>query len=227
MEYELLKQNIESCRARLERAAQRWGRPVRLCAVTKTVDVETINLSYAAGVRIIGENRVQEAREKFPALNPDFALHIIGQLQTNKVKYILEFAQMVQSLDRMALAQEIDRRAKEHGRAMPVLIQVNIARESQKSGVYEEDLEQLVRQCARLDGLSVKGLMAIMPLCDDPEQVRPYFRAMRAWYERLRQQAIAGVEMEYLSMGMSGDYVVAAEEGANMVRVGSAIFGHR
>mgnify|MGYP000917368090 CR=1 FL=1 len=226
MDRALLARNIDTCRSRLREASARWG-DVTICAVTKTIDAETINLAYEEGARIIGENRVQEAREKFPALNPDFSLHIIGQLQTNKVKYLMEFARMIQSLDRVSLAGEIDVRARAAGIRMPVLVQVNIAREPQKAGVYEEDLVVFLRESARLKGLSIEGLMAIMPLTGDLESLRPLFRRMRAWFDRLRDEAIEGVDMNVLSMGMSGDYTVAAEEGATMVRLGSAIFGAR
>jgi pyridoxal phosphate enzyme (YggS family) len=221
-----LSENLAVCRARLKEAGARLGE-VELCAVTKTVDADTINLIYDEGVRIIGENRVQEAREKFPSLNPDFCLHIIGQLQTNKVKYLMGMAKMIQSLDRSELALEIDRRAQAAGIKMPVLVQVNIAREPQKAGIPEEEIESFVRSIAKLPGLKVEGLMAIMPLTDDQEALRPYFRRMRAWFDRLREEAAEGAEMRVLSMGMSGDYVTAAEEGATMVRLGSAIFGAR
>ncbi len=226
MDRRLLADNLRVCRSRLDEASARWG-TVAICAVTKTQDAHTINMAYDEGVRIIGENRVQEAREKFPALNPDFSLHIIGQLQTNKVKYLLGMAKMIQSLDRIELAREIDLRSQAAGIRMPVLVQVNIAREPQKAGVFEEDLESFLREVARLDGLSVEGLMAIMPLTNDQEALRPFFRRMRVWYDRLRVEAIQGVDMHVLSMGMSGDFTTAAEEGATMVRLGSAIFGAR
>ncbi len=226
MDRTMLACNLQVCRSRLEEASARWG-AVEICAVTKTQDAETINMAYAEGVRIIGENRVQEAREKFPALNPDFSLHIIGQLQTNKVKYLMGMAQMVQSLDRMALAEEISLRGQAAGMHMPVLAQVNIAREPQKAGIFEEDLKTFLKDAAHLEGLSIQGLMAIMPLSDDQEALRPFFRKMRVWFDRLREEAIEGVDMRVLSMGMSGDYTTAAEEGATMVRLGSAIFGAR
>ena len=226
MDRELLVRNIDTCRSRLQEASARWGE-VTICAVTKTLDAATINQVYGEGIRVIGENRVQEAREKFPALNPDFSLHIIGQLQANKVKYLMSMARMIQSLDRITLAREIDVRARAAGLRMPVLVQVNIAREPQKAGVLEEELLPFLREAARLSGLSIEGLMAIMPLTGDQEALRPLFRRMRAWFDRLRGEAIDGVGMRILSMGMSADYTTAAEEGATMVRLGSAIFGAR
>ena len=226
MDRELLARNLNACRSRLNEASARWG-GVEICAVTKTLDADTINMAFDEGVRIIGENRVQEAREKAPALNPEFSLHIIGQLQTNKVKYLMGFARMIQSMDRLPLAREIDLRAGAAGLRMPVLVQVNIAREPQKAGVREEELVPFLREAARLPGLSIEGLMTIMPLTDDQEALRPFFRRMRFLFDRIRNEAMEGVKMRVLSMGMSGDYLTAAEEGATMVRLGSAIFGAR
>ena len=226
MDRTILAENLRACRSRLDEASARWG-AVTICAVTKTIPAQTINLAFDEGVRIIGENRVQEAREKFSALNPDFSLHIIGQLQTNKVKYLIGMTKMVQSLDRMELAQEIDRRAQAAGIRMPVLVQVNIAREPQKTGVHEEAVPTFLREAVKLPGILIQGLMAIMPLTANPEEIRPMFRGMRVLFERMRDEAVDGADMRVLSMGMSGDYTVAAEEGATMVRLGSAIFGAR
>ncbi|HIS03654.1 MAG TPA: YggS family pyridoxal phosphate-dependent enzyme [Candidatus Pullichristensenella avicola] len=226
MERELLEKSLREMRARLDDASARWGR-VEICAVTKTVDVETINLACALGVRIIGENRVQEIAAKAERLDPGLTRHMIGRLQLNKVKQVLPLVDMIQSLDRRELLEEIDRRAQALGKPMPVLVQVNIAREAQKAGVLEEDLEAFVRLAASRKGVRVEGLMAIMPLVADPEQVRPYFRRMREWFDRLREQAIPGAQMRILSMGMSADCLVAAEEGATMVRPGRALFGAR
>ena len=220
-----LQANIDEVMGHLARASARFGQMPKLCAVTKTVDAETINMAAACGISIIGENRVQAAMQKFPSLNHQLSLHMIGQLQTNKVKYIIEHAAMIQSLDRIELAREIDRRAKQVGRVMPVLLQVNIAKEPQKSGVHEEELMSLLEACAGMNGLCVHGLMAIMPLLPDPESVRPYFRQMRTLFERVRAMNVENCTMDCLSMGMSGDYIVAVEEGATMVRVGSSIFG--
>ena len=195
--------------------------------MTKTVDVETINRARAAGINTIGENRVQELMGKLDRLDPAFQIHLIGQLQTNTVRTIIDRVDMIQSLDRPALAEEISRQAVRHGLSMPVLIQVNLAREPQKGGVYEEDLDALIRLAASLPGVHPQGLMAVMPATDDLETIRPLFRQMRRLFEQYRDAAIPGTEFQTLSMGMSGDAELAAEEGATMVRLGSALFGKR
>ena len=164
---------------------------------------------------------------KIDMLNPDYKIHLIGQLQTNKVKYIVDRVDMIQSVDRDALADEIDRRATAAGRVMPVLVQVNIAKEPQKAGIDEESLLPFIRRLSGMRGLRVDGLMAIMPIADDPEAVRPYFRRMREWFDRLKDMDIPNVSMNTLSMGMSDDCLVACEEGATMVRLGRALFGER
>ncbi len=226
MNREDLLANIAEWRERIGEASAKWG-GAEICAVSKTVDADTINLAWEGGIRTLGENRVQELMGKIDALNPDYRIHLIGQLQTNKVKPIINRVAMIQSVDREALAREISRRAVNAGVEMPVLIQVNIARESQKAGVDEEQLMPLLKLCADLPGVKVDGLMAIMPIADDPEDVRPYFRRMRCWFDRLRDMDLPGVAMNTLSMGMSDDAVVAAQEGATMVRLGRALFGAR
>lgn len=221
-----LETNISQWRERINEAAAKWG-GAEICAVTKTVDVETINRARAAGIRTIGENRVQELMSKIDTLDPEYKIHLIGQLQTNKVKYIIDRVDMIQSLDRDALAEEISRRAAAIGRVMPVLVQVNIAREEQKSGIDEDELLAFIERTSKLPGIKIEGLMAIMPFVDDPETIRPYFKRMREWFDRLRDMNMPNVSMNTLSMGMSGDCIVAAEEGATMVRLGSALFGAR
>lgn len=221
-----LENNIAQWQERIGNASARWG-GAEICAVTKTVDVETINRARAAGIRTIGENRVQELMSKIYRLDPAYQIHLIGQLQTNKVKTIIDKVDLIQSLDRDALAQEISRRAVNAGVTMPTLVQVNIAREPQKAGIDEDDLLDFLRRTGELPGIRVAGLMAIMPFADDPETVRPYFRRMRSWFDRLRDMQLKNVEMNILSMGMSGDCLVAAEEGATMVRLGRALFGAR
>ena len=225
-ERDALAARVREYRQRLGEASLRWG-GVEICAVTKTVDVERINMIYEAGIRTIGENRVQELMDKLPALHPDFQIHLIGQLQTNKVKYIAQRVNVVQSLDRESLALELNRQALRAGIRIPALVQVNIAREPQKGGLDEEALIPFLKRVADMPGICVKGLMAIMPQADDPEDVRVYFRQMRAWFDKLRESPVSGISMETLSMGMSHDCIVAAEEGATMVRLGSALFGRR
>ena len=226
MNQEQLLRNIAKWRQRIGEASAKWG-GAQICAVSKTVDADIVNMAWEGGIRILGENRVQEVVAKKDRLNPGFEIHLIGQLQTNKVKPAVQRVAMIQSVDREALAQEISRRAGAEGLVMPVLVQVNIAREPQKAGVDEEQLLPLLKRCAELPGLKVQGLMAIMPVADDPEEVRPYFRRMREWFDRLREADLPGIEMRTLSMGMSDDCVVAAEEGATMVRLGRALFGAR
>ena len=226
MNREDLLSNIQYWRERIGEASAKWG-GAEICGVSKTVDPDTVNMAWDGGIRILGENRVQELAGKQDRLNPGFEIHLIGRLQTNKAKAAVQRVAMIQSLDREALALEVSKRALAEGRTMPVLVQVNIGRESQKAGVDEEQLIPFLKQCAALPGLSVRGLMAIMPIADDPEDVRPLFRDMRRWFERLRDMDMDGVRMDILSMGMSDDCVVAAEEGATMVRLGRALFGAR
>ena len=226
VERDALIARVQEYQERLAKASEKWG-GVEICAVTKTMDAATANLAFEAGLKTIGENRVQEVVEKLPALNPEYSIHLIGQLQTNKVKYIINSVHMIQSLDRDSLAAEIDRQAKKAGVVMPVLVQVNIAREPQKGGICEEELIPFLKRVSQMEGISVKGLMSIMPQADDPEDVRPYFRRMREWFDRLRDHPLPGISMEILSMGMSHDCLVAAEEGSTMVRLGTALFGKR
>lgn len=226
MERETILQNIASWQERIADAGAKWG-GAEICAVTKTQSAETINIAWDGGIRTIGENRVQELMEKADELNPSYNIQLIGSLQTNKVKYIIDRVNMIQSLDRDSLAEEISRRADAKGKIMQALIQVNIAREPQKGGIDEDELEDFIRRCAWLPGLQIKGLMAIMPLSAQPEELRPYFRRMRTWFDRLRDENIENISMDVLSMGMSGDCIVAAQEGATMVRLGRALFGAR
>ena len=219
---------VDAIRQQLSDAAsERWGRAPEIIAVSKTVPAQRVNEVKYAGITRLGENRVQEALEKLPYLDSSFQIDLIGQLQLNKVKYIIDKVAMIQSLDREPLAQEIDRRAQQHGLCMPVLIQVNIGNEPQKGGIAVGDLLPFARLAASLPGLSVRGLMAVMPNLPDEAALRPYFVQMRQLFETLRDAAIGGTQVEELSMGMSGDYLLAAQEGATHVRIGSAIFGRR
>lgn len=227
MEKEIVAR-VEAIRRELEYAAvDRWGRAPEIIAVSKTVEASRVNLLKNADIARLGENRVQEIMEKLPYLDASFQIDLIGRLQNNKVKYIIDKVGMIQSLDRMSLAQEIDRRAQQHGLCMPVLVQVNIGNEPQKGGVPVDDTFSFVKQAAALPGLQIRGLMAVMPDLDDDDQLRPYFTRMRSLFDALREESIAGTCIEELSMGMSGDYLLAAQEGATHVRIGSAIFGSR
>lgn len=228
MESQQYQERIAQIQSKLEIAAlPRWGRTPRIIAVSKTVPAERINPVKEAGITTLGENRVQELLEKYPHLDASFDIDLIGRLQSNKVKYIIDKVHMIHSLDRESLAQEIDRRAQQRCMRMPVLIQVNIGNESQKGGVAPEDTISFARYAAGLPGLRVQGLMAVMPDLDDEDELRPYFIQMRELFCRLRNEAIAGTQISELSMGMSGDYEIAAQEGATIVRIGSAIFGTR
>ena len=226
MDREKLFANIALWQERIAEASAKWG-GAQICAVTKTQSAETVNLAHETGLSLIGENRVQELLSRIDQFDPGLHIHLIGSLQTNKVKYVISRVEMIQSLDRDALAEEISKRATTEGIVMPVLVQVNIAREPQKGGIDEDELLPFIRRCAVLPGLSVRGLMAIMPVADDPEDVRPYFRRMRVRFDRLRDMNIENTNMDILSMGMSSDCIVAAQEGATMVRLGRNLFGER
>ena len=227
MDAELLRARVEAVRANLAAASQGRYPVPKLIAVTKTHPAEMIFPLRDMGVEDIGENRVQEIEEKLPALKENFHIHLIGRLQSNKVKYIIENVCLIQSLDRLSLAAEIDRQAQKHLCVMPVLVQVSPAGEPQKGGLPPEDVRAFLREVSRMPGLRVRGLMAVMPLSRDEAYLSGLFADMRTLFDRLREEAIDGVEMEELSMGMSGDYMLAARHGTTMVRVGSALFGPR
>lgn len=222
--------NVLAVQERIRAAALRADRDpagVTLIAVTKTVSPETAAEAVAAGLTHLGENRVQEARDKRPLVPGSVNWHLIGHLQTNKAKYAVDLFDWVHSLDRLDLAEELHRRAVLRERRLPVLAQVNVSREATKSGVEPAGLRDLARRLARLDGLDVRGLMTIAPLVDNPEEARPIFRRLAELANELRQEGIDGVHVEHLSMGMSNDFEVAIEEGATMVRIGTALFGKR
>jgi pyridoxal phosphate enzyme (YggS family) len=200
---------------------------VELVAAAKTRTPAEILEAIEAGVRIIGENYVQEASEASQAVGRGARWHFIGHLQTNKVKRAVEVFDLVETVDSAGLAREIDKRSAAIGKRMPVLIEINSGREPQKSGVRPEDVEKLVRDISVLENVKVEGLMTMGPFEGDPEDSRPYFRETRRVWDALRALSIPGVEMRYLSMGMTNSYRVAIEEGANLVRIGTAIFGPR
>lgn len=227
MQEELLRARLESIRSSLCEASEGRYAPPQIVAVTKTHSAENILPLERLGLCSIGENRVQEIVEKRPLLGEKFQIHLIGRLQTNKVKYIMDKVCMVQSVDRLSLAQEIDRQAGKHGVTMPVLLQVSPAGEEQKGGMPPEEVRPFLETVRHMPGLSVRGLMAVMPNTPDQAYLSRLFADMRMLFERLREEAPQGVGMEELSMGMSGDYLLAARHGATMVRIGSALMGAR
>ncbi|PYN32720.1 MAG: YggS family pyridoxal phosphate-dependent enzyme [Candidatus Rokuibacteriota bacterium] len=217
-----IRANLERVRERVAKAAERAGRrpaDVLLIGVSKTVEVARIRQAIEAGVEALGENRVQEARDKVVEIGRPVPWHLIGHLQTNKVRDALELFDVVHSLDRLDLAKELDKRARARGRTVAALVEVNLAGEASKGGVSPDGLGALLDAVAAMSAVSVRGLMAIPPEAKEPDDSRVWFRALRKLGERYG--------FSELSMGMSGDFEVAIEEGATMVRVGTAIFGPR
>ena len=227
MTQEILAERVREIRRELETAADGRYPPPRLIAVTKTHGTEEILPLREAGVTEIGENRVQELKAKLPGLQDSFQIHLIGRLQRNKVKQVIRDVCMIQSLDNLQLAEEIHRQAMQAERRMPVLVEISPAGEAQKGGIPPGEAESFLRSAARLEGLQVRGLMAVMPFTEDEVWLNRLFGEMRTLFERLRDIGVDGTEMKELSMGMSGDYRLAARHGATMVRIGSAIFGPR
>jgi len=200
---------------------------VTLVAAAKTRAPDEIMRAIAAGITVIGENYVQEAREAYTAIGKRARWHFIGHLQKNKVKGAVEIFDMIETVDSTKLAERINRSCAALGRTMPVLIEINSGREPQKAGVLPEEAEDLLREIATLKQIRVQGLMTMGPRFGDPEEARPYFRETKNLFDRLKKEKLANAEMRLLSMGMSNTYSVAIEEGANMVRIGTGIFGER
>ena len=224
------KSRLREINENINNAAVKSGRnfsDISMIAVTKTVNADIINAAYEFGVKEIGENKVQELLGKLDQLNKNFIIHFIGHLQTNKVKYIMNNVRLIQSLDRLSLAGEIDSRAKKLGMVFPVLLEINIGSEESKSGLGTEDLKPFIEEISQFENICVKGLMTVAPYMEDPERVRPYFRRMKELFEASKGSGRKDFSMEYLSMGMSNDYEVAVEEGADMIRLGTALFGDR
>jgi PLP dependent protein len=222
--------NLARVNERIRAAAEAAGRDpasVSLVAVSKTRPAEDIVAAFQAGQTLFGENYIQELVPKLVEVTEAVQWHFIGHLQSNKVKYIAGQVAMIHSVDRLSLAQEIDRQWGKLGKSCDVLIQVNISGETTKSGTTEDGAIQLVRECALLPNIRVRGLMTMPPFFDNPDAARPYFAELRRLSQVIAAQQIAGVEMAELSMGMSGDFEAAIQEGATVVRVGTAIFGAR
>lgn len=200
---------------------------MELAAASKSRSIAEIQQAIAAGVKVVAENYVQEAGEKFKAIGRQVKWHFIGHLQRNKVKRAIDIFDMIESVDSWEIAAAIDKACAAEEKKMLVLVEVNCAREKQKSGVFPEDVERLIEQIHRLSNIKVMGLMTLGPFLQNTEQLRPYFRETQRTFEAIKSLGLAGVEMRYLSMGMSDSYRVALQEGANLVRIGSAIFGKR
>ncbi len=223
----MLKENLQEVEKNIQEACERAGRKreeVTLIAVSKTKPVEMLQEIYDEGVRCFGENKVQELTEKMPAMPQDIKWHMIGHLQRNKVKYIAGKVALIHSVDTYRLAEEINIQAKKKNIVIQILIEVNIAQEESKFGTTAEDAILLVEEVSKLENVRIEGLMTIAPNVSDPEENRPYFKKIKQLSVDIN---IDNVSMDILSMGMTGDYVVAIEEGATMVRVGTGIFGAR
>lgn len=215
-----IKQNVQQILKELPEGVQ-------LVAASKTRTPAEILEAVDAGVQLIGENYIQEAEKAYEVVGNRAKWHFIGHLQRNKVKKAVRIFDMIETVDSCEIAREIDKRCAEIGKVMPVLIEVNIGREPQKSGVLPEDTEQLVRDISSLANIKVMGLMTMGPLSEDPEDSRPHFVAMKKLFDRMKESSLPNVEMKYLSMGMTSSYQIAPEEGANIVRIGTKIFGER
>ncbi len=201
---------------------------VKLIGVSKMVPIERIREGVEAGLKSLGENYVQEALEKIEALREfQISWHFIGHLQSNKAKMVVEGFDLIHTVDRKSLAKELNRRARQQDKIIPVLLQVNVGQEETKSGTSSEEVGALFQYVSSLDALKVKGLMTLPPYLEDPEEVRPYFRQLRNLLDQLQQQASSPEDLTELSMGMSHDFEVAIEEGATLIRVGTALFGER
>ena len=224
-------QNVSALQEQICQAAAAAGRDpaqVRLMAVTKTVDPELVNAAIDAGITLLGENKAQELCAKYDSYHKDgVEIHFIGHLQTNKVRQIVDKVQMIESVDSLPLAEEINKRCSALNKQMPILIEVNIGREESKSGVLPEDLPALLEEISKLPAVSVRGLMAIPPVCENNEQVSQYFYQIQQLFIDIKQKKYDNINMEILSMGMSGDYQTAIAYGSNVVRIGTAMFGQR
>ncbi len=200
---------------------------VKLVAAAKKRTSDEILRAIAGGIKTVGENYLQEAKNVFPAIGKKVEWHFIGHLQKNKVKEAVEIFDMIQTVDSLKIAQEIDKRCQKIGKVMPVLIEVNSAGEEQKYGIMPENFLEATVKIAGLNNLKIMGIMTMGPVLDSPEAYRPYFRETRKLFEKIRKLSLSGAEIKYLSMGMTDSYRVAIEEGANMVRIGTKLFGKR
>jgi len=225
---ETIKNNLEIINKKIKKAALKVNRnpkEIKLVAVTKTATTEQIEEAINAGVKIIGENRVQDAKKKYQIFTADVEWHLIGHLQTNKVKYAVEIFNCIQSIDSIKLAQEIDKRSLQFGQITDVLVEVNVSGEETKYGIKSEEAEAFLKEISEFPRIRIRGLMTIAPIVENKEEVRPYFRKLRELSKKIKSKNIENIKMDYLSMGMTEDFEIAIEEGANMVRISRGIFG--
>ncbi|HOQ37999.1 MAG TPA: YggS family pyridoxal phosphate-dependent enzyme [Acetivibrio sp.] len=227
---DFIKRNLDSVMERIEKAAQRSGRnarDIKLIAVTKTVEPEKILKIIDEGILDLGENRVQELTKKYDIIDRKCNWHLIGHLQTNKVKYIIDKVKLIHSVDRLELAQEINKRAQSHGITVDVLVQVNVSGEESKFGVALEEAREMVEKMSAFSNIRIRGFMTMAPFAENPESIRYVFSKLRDFSIDIRKENLDNNNMDILSMGMSNDFEVAIEEGSNMVRIGTALFGKR
>ncbi len=225
-----IAENLKIIEQKITAAAEKSGRKredILLLGVTKTIDVERIKQLTDLGVKNLGENRVQELTDKYDKLGSDINWHLIGHLQTNKVKYIIDKVKLIHSVDSFKLACEIDKRAGEKNTAMDILIEINIAAEQSKNGIKPEEALDLCLKISKLKNVKLKGLMTVAPFVENAQKNRFYFSKMRKLFIDIRDKNIDNIDMLYLSMGMTNDYEVAVEEGANIIRIGTGLFGKR
>lgn len=223
--YQNVAAKIEA--AKLRRTTVPKDAAVTLVAVTKNHDVAAMREAIAAGATNVGENRVQEAKGKFAEIGNSVTWHLIGHLQTNKVRQAVKFSDLIHSVDSLHLAEAISSEAARIDKVQDILVQVNLAKEDSKSGVYREDLQEVLQAVTKLPNLRLRGLMCMAPNYDDVEKCRPLFREMYKIYQQIKEMGLPASNIDMLSMGMTHDYEIAVEEGANVVRVGTAIFGPR
>ena len=226
----MVRENLETVEANIRKACANAGRSrdeVTLIAVSKTKPVSMLMEAYDSGIRIFGENKVQEMCDKYEQMPKDIQWHMIGHLQRNKVKYIIDKAALIHSVDSLRLAETIKEEAAKHQVVMPILVEVNVAMEETKFGTSLAEAMELVEQISHFPNIRIEGLMTIAPFVEDPEENRKYFRALKKLAVDINNKNIDNVHVRILSMGMTNDYMVAIEEGATMVRVGTGIFGER
>ena len=226
----MVRENLETVEANIRKACANAGRSrdeVTLIAVSKTKPVSMLMEAYDSGIRIFGENKVQEMCDKYEQMPKDIQWHMIGHLQRNKVKYIIDKAALIHSVDSLRLAETIQEEAAKHQVVMPILVEVNVAMEETKFGTSLSEAMELVEQISHFPNIRIEGLMTIAPFVEDPEENRKYFRALKKLAVDINNKNIDNVHVRILSMGMTNDYMVAIEEGATMVRVGTGIFGER